>query len=589
MNRKLINIFVAIFFVFIFIYPVSAKRAFPVFKDVPTWFKTECYDLHTKIDSSLFQKWISTYLTLNKADVLVIQNNKILPIKLSSQKDWLYSDYSFLSLWENSKTDLDFDYRNLKDWNKKTYLELTIWNENISWNEIVLEFNEEVKEYSTHFNFSFESSYYLSEFYISEDWKKYNRVSIKDITNFSFKYLKLKIVPKVWFTPGPNFIEKIRIEELSFIRDINTFVFISFFDSPIDFYSSYNCKDTFNVYPNSFNNFWTNSNTKSVDVYLTKNSSYNVYVKKDVDNDWVLDSDDNCKDIYNPFQKDIDSDWKWDMCNDVDKDWIIWYKDNCKYVGNSDQKDINVNWIGDKCEFDVDEDWIFDTIDNCRYDKNPNQRDIDKDWIWDICDNCNIYNPRQLDKNKSWIWDACDAKDKHLLENDDDKDGILNSIDNCKNEVNSDQRDDDNDWIWNSCDNCLRIQNNDQKDENKNNVWDLCEDSDADGVDWLLDNCLNVSNPDQKDSDNNGVWDLCEDQDNDNTIFVNDNCPYDYNPEQKDVDWDSIGDKCDDKDDRYIESNRNLFIGFMVIMTLFFFWWISLMLKKLGKSKVDES
>jgi hypothetical protein len=63
-----------------------------------------------------------------------------------------------------------------------------------------------------------------------------------------------------------------------------------------------------------------------------------------------------------------------------------------------------------------------------------------------------------------------------------------------------------------------------------------------------------------------------------------DNCPLVYNPDQSDVDKDGIWDACDDKDDRFIESNKNFFMGFLIVVALVFVTMIFMMTKKLNKS-----
>ncbi len=577
------KIFLLFFLFTIFDTTYSSSGLISWLKNIPSNFNSECYEYSGVIKTSNLEKGATYILNSNKSDIIVTQNNKVLPIKLFYKKDWVYNDYFF----EWKKFDR-FEYRNLKDNNNKTFLELGIWTWDLSWNELILKFDKKIKNFTSLFNFSYKSNYYIPEFYISENWDDYKKVTIKNITDFSFWYLKIKFTSRYPHKRWLDIAEKVRIYELSFLNNISEFLFMSFFDDDINVYSSYNCNDSFRLYPNSFNGFSTDLNTKTIDLFLKRNDNYNVYVQKDSDNDWVSDKEDNCINVYNPFQKDINADGRWDLCSDDDRDWIIWVKDNCINVHNPDQKDINRNSVWDVCEFDKDWDSIFDSLDNCRNISNPKQKDDDKDWIWNLCDNCKLYNPKQIDKDNSWIWDVCEQKEKYILENDDDKDGIINSIDNCKNISNPKQEDIDKDWIWDVCDNCKNIQNKYQVDQNKNGVWDICEDSDNDWIDWLVDNCLNVANPDQKDSDNNWIWDLCEDIDNDNIIFINDNCPYDYNPDQRDTDNDKIWDKCDKSDDRFIESNKNIFILFMFFTTLIFFIWISIMLKKLWNSKSWE-
>jgi hypothetical protein len=59
--------------------------------------------------------------------------------------------------------------------------------------------------------------------------------------------------------------------------------------------------------------------------------------------------------------------------------------DNCLNVFNPDQKDIDYNGAGDACD-DFDTDGILNDIDNCPRNSNFNQADSDGDGIGDVCD-----------------------------------------------------------------------------------------------------------------------------------------------------------------------------------------------------------
>ncbi len=546
------------------------------YNKLPDNFKSECYEYYNKIDKSEVrdnnntgEKYKTYKINIDKTDDLVVtQFWYIIP----------YKYYSGSKNFYNYNSNLQINDKFLLDYNKKTYIEIKPNTQN----EILLSFNDILQKESFNMLFHYYPYYdHFTEYYISKDQINWDIIERKDIENFSFKFLKIKFIPK----SKQNFLKNIKIYELNFPKKSNTILVKSHYNENIEFYSNFNCKvKDFNTKAKNYDLFTINNRTKSIKVLMDKNPKYNVYSKKDNDNDWVEDNIDNCKYRYNPNQADKNWDWIWDICSDDDKDWKIWYYDNCINIYNPDQKDINRNWIWDVCEFDKDKDSIYDSQDNCINISNRDQKDTDKDWIWDLCDNCKLYNPRQLDTDNNWIWDTCDKEEKYVKENDKDNDRIIDSKDNCKNIANKNQNDSDEDWIGDSCDNCKNIQNNDQLYFNKNWVWDICEDSDNDGIEWINDNCINTSNANQKDSDNDGIWDVCEDNDKDMIIAINDNCPFKHNPKQADIDNDGIWDKCDKDDNRFIESNSTFFIILLLIVSIIFWFWIYKMIKKLNKN-----
>jgi hypothetical protein len=71
---------------------------------------------------------------------------------------------------------------------------------------------------------------------------------------------------------------------------------------------------------------------------------------------------------------------------DCDGDGIIDGQDNCIQIVNADQKDIDNDGLGDACDDDIDGDGKPNASDNCPYVYNPNQEDMDADGIGDVCD-----------------------------------------------------------------------------------------------------------------------------------------------------------------------------------------------------------
>ena len=151
----------------------------------------------------------------------------------------------------------------------------------------------------------------------------------------------------------------------------------------------------------------------------------------------------------------------------------------------------------------------------------------------------------------------CDGREE--TDPDRDRDGIPDSIDNCREIPNPDQRDGDgdhlgdacdpdhdNDGFWDARDNCPLVANPDQRDSDHNGVGDACQDSDGDGIVDQVDNCLNVPNPDQTDTDSDGQGNVCDsDDDNDGILDTDDNCRLVANRNQWDDDGDGVGSACD--------------------------------------------
>jgi hypothetical protein len=136
---------------------------------------------------------------------------------------------------------------------------------------------------------------------------------------------------------------------------------------------------------------------------------------------------------------------------------------------------------------------------------------------------------------------------------DDDEDGIDDSVDNCPEvpnfeQVNTDAGDQDGDGRKGEDD--IDGMDNDgdtlvDEDPPGDPEGDACDDDD-DTIPDSNDNCPLLPNADQSDSEGDGLGDACdEDDDNDTIPDGADNCPLDFNPDQTDSDGDGLGDACD--------------------------------------------
>ena len=106
----------------------------------------------------------------------------------------------------------------------------------------------------------------------------------------------------------------------------------------------------------------------------------------DLDNDGVPDGADNCLEVPNFDQADLDGDGFGDLCDlDRDGDTVLDGVDNCPDVANPDQADFNNDARGDACQ-DLDNDGVLDADDNCIVYVNPLQRDRNSNGIGDACE-----------------------------------------------------------------------------------------------------------------------------------------------------------------------------------------------------------
>jgi len=88
------------------------------------------------------------------------------------------------------------------------------------------------------------------------------------------------------------------------------------------------------------------------DVFLLKTAC-----GPDVDSDGIPNEEDNCPDLYNPNQGDLNSDGLGDTCDpDDDSDGLVDPGDNCPSIHNEDQSDLDKDGLGDVCDPDGDSD-----------------------------------------------------------------------------------------------------------------------------------------------------------------------------------------------------------------------------------------
>ena len=232
--------------------------------------------------------------------------------------------------------------------------------------------------------------------------------------------------------------------------------------------------------------------------------------------------------------------------------------DNCVDVGNDDQSDLDNDSAGDACDDDDDGDGDLDAADNCPTTGNSGQQDGDADGTGDGCDNCaELANVDQSDVDADGLGDPCD--------DDIDGDALLNDDDNCSVAANALQIDSDGDGVGDACDLCP-TRFGTFVDADNDGIGDACEPAacvgiaspqaecgddtdcvDAGGLCLEGGHCLFPA-----DADADGLPDACDDDDDDDGVGDDvDNCVGTPNPvpddaaAQLDTDADGIGDECD--------------------------------------------
>ncbi len=213
---------------------------------------------------------------------------------------------------------------------------------------------------------------------------------------------------------------------------------------------------------------------------------------------------------------------------DLDGDGRADHLDNCFDVPNSDQADLDGDFVGDECDPQTCGNGVVESANRIRLGAS----------LLEQCDDGNL-----IDDDGS----SADCRDE-----DPDGDGVLSGTDNCPATANADQADADSDGVGDACDLCPGTVNPDQIDLDSDGLGDLCDpDDDADGVADVDDNCPRRPNSDQADADLDGRGDVCDlfpddgDVDGDGLADGVDSCPFVANAGDTDTDGDGVGDACD--------------------------------------------
>jgi hypothetical protein len=144
-----------------------------------------------------------------------------------------------------------------------------------------------------------------------------------------------------------NFDGVLKVREISFFEDVS-------YDGGAFgyFYVDNDCNRTRDIYFGRYGESRFSRGAKSLPVYfgvdlkLTANLQY----IDDFDGDGYKNEVDNCLNVFNPDQKDIDYNGRGDACDDFDGDGVMNDVDNCARDFNRNQEDDDSDGIGNVCD-----------------------------------------------------------------------------------------------------------------------------------------------------------------------------------------------------------------------------------------------
>ena len=266
-------------------------------------------------------------------------------------------------------------------------------------------------------------------------------------------------------------------------------------------------------------------------------------VATDSDDDNIVDATDNCPFWHNPDQEDENWNKIGDVCEeDYDQDLILDdgdgsgsfsdnpcqhgelqnCDDNCPLKPNPMQSNLDNDKKGDACDIDIDGDGLLNETEISQ-GLDPSIPDTDGDGVIDSWDcrplddqlgygpECSIIvTPAEVLPPQDQTPPNSEVSEEVLKSRDSDSDGLSDyeEISKC---MNPNDIDSDKDGVVDTIDNCPIVENPDQDDENQDKVGDFCQDDyDGDGALNGQDNCQCGYNPEQFDEDQDGTGNFCD-------------------------------------------------------------------------------
>jgi len=150
---------------------------------------------------------------------------------------------------------------------------------------------------------------------------------------------------------GLSFDGVLKLREVSFFEEVESDAVTHGY-----FYVDDDCNRTREIYFGRFGESRFSRGVKSLPVFfdVEKKLLVNSMYDNDFDDDGVLNGQDNCLDVANADQKDIDYNEVGDACDDFDRDGVLNVNDNCPKVSNRNQDDFDGDEVGDACDEEDD-------------------------------------------------------------------------------------------------------------------------------------------------------------------------------------------------------------------------------------------
>jgi hypothetical protein len=146
--------------------------------------------------------------------------------------------------------------------------------------------------------------------------------------------------------------QPLEVTELRVIEDnppISNQYGVRFLAQPGETYTIYNDPDGMAMLPyQDVNHLMRSVNVPTYGDFTVVSNP--LFVPADSDKDGVSNMYDNCPEVPNPDQADIDQNRVGDTCDDYDRDGRMNDTDNCPSLPNSDQRDTDGDGQGDVCD-----------------------------------------------------------------------------------------------------------------------------------------------------------------------------------------------------------------------------------------------